>query len=199
MIIKSVLKEDLQPYRELMLPYIYREFKGSADKTDTEYYGLAAVLEEGDEGYRTIKAGMGEPRVASVIVIQPEAAGDLNIVSIYTRPGCRRQGYASALADKALFVARQLFLWDEDENDAFMIYKTLYRLPADLQEIYEAFLKKNGFTDFLLIESAEEGLEWQTMEAQEKGKEAAVTGEALDTWSASAHVRFFRDGFHSPR
>ena len=117
-----------------MLPYIYREFSGtSKDKPGSEYFGLAAVLEKGDEGYTKIRVKNGNSRIASVIVIQPEATGDLNIVSIYTRPECRRMGYASALADKALFVARQLFAWEEGETEDYIIYKTLYRLPADLQ------------------------------------------------------------------
>lgn len=198
MIIEAISKEDPDPYKKLMLPYIYREFKGlrGAGETDTEYFGLAAVLEEGDEGYKKIRVRNGGSRVASVIVIQPEATGDLNIVSIYTRPECRRNGYASALADKALFVARQLFTWEEGETEDVIIYKTVYRLPADLGGMYEAFLKKNGFTDFVLLESAEENAMLKAM-AGEEGIEA-LSKEALDTWSASAYVKFFRDGAEAP-
>ncbi len=198
MIIEAILKEDPDPYKKLMLPYIYREFKGArgAGETDTEYFGLAAVLEQGDAGYKKIRVRNGGPRVASVIVIQPEATGDLNIVSLYTRPECRRNGYASALVDKALFVARQLFTWEEDEVEDIIIYKTLYRLPADLMEVYEAFLKKNGFTDFVLLESAEENAVIQSM-AEEEGVEAS-SGEPLDTFSASAYVKFYREGGEAP-
>ncbi len=61
------------------------------------FWGFALVLDESDEGYKeALQAGVGVA-AASVLVIQPEMHGDLNIVSIFTYPPFRRRGYGSRL------------------------------------------------------------------------------------------------------
>ena len=166
--IEAITKESVGQYKSLILPYIYDEFAGGCEETDTEYFGLVALIEPGEEGFEEAKEFMG---AVSVLIIQPEATGDLNIVSIYTLPRFRRKGYASALTGKAIQVARTMFQWDEGETEDLVIFKTLYRLPEDIQEIYEAFLIKNHFTDFVELESE----------------------EGIHAVSASAYLRFFRE------
>ncbi|MBQ6967403.1 MAG: GNAT family N-acetyltransferase [Lachnospiraceae bacterium] len=169
--IEAVTKDNYKEFGDLMLPYIFDEFSGEVEETDTEYFGLAAVLEEGDEDFHK-----AHKTVASVLIVQPETIGDLNIVSIYTVPALRGKGYASMLFDKSVQVARQLFSFDEDETEETIVYKTLYRLPEETQDIYEAFLIKNHFRDFYLVEQGN---------SEEEGKE-------YDVWSAAAFIKFFK-------
>ncbi|WP_197029557.1 GNAT family N-acetyltransferase [Butyrivibrio sp. AE3004] len=178
--IVNVSKENASEISNLMLPYIYEEYIGNGDETDIEYIVLAAVLEECEEGFEDAVSANGKLPAASVLVIQPEATGDLNIVSVYTIPSARNRGYASMLLDKALVIARRMFKWEEDDDDEELILlKTLYRLPDDKKLTYEEYLMKNHFTDFVLIESKEES--------------SIDDGLSLDVWSASCEVKFIRD------
>ncbi|WP_026528452.1 GNAT family N-acetyltransferase [Butyrivibrio sp. VCD2006] len=175
--IESITRENLDDYKGMILPYIYDEFTGNGAELDTEFMGLSAVLDESDEGYDDAMKATGSVACASVLVVQPEAEGDLNIVSIFTLPALRRRGYASALMDKALFIARKMFIWDEEENESLILFKTLYRIPDDIREVYEEFLMKNNFTDFIQVETADN---------------IPDDGLCLDVWSASAEVKFYR-------
>lgn len=167
--ISTVTKNNIQRYRELILPYVYDEFKDALDETGTEYLAIAAVLQPKDPGYERNKA-------VSVLVIQPEPTGDLTIISIYTLPEYRRRGYATSLIDAAIKAARAMFIWEEDETEDIVILKTIYRLPYDILKVYEAFLIKNHFTQFILLEED-------------------LTGEdgSLDVWSAECHLKFYRN------
>lgn len=167
--IKPIFKKDLKNYKHLMIPYIYDEYKGNEDKTELGLWGFALVLTEGEESYERALAAGGDEAAASVLVIQPESDGDLNIVSVFTFPPFRRRGYASMLLRRALTVARTLFKWDEGESGEDIMYKTLYRLPEDIRTVYESFLIKNLFSDFVLVD------------------------EEKEVWSASAMIRLFRE------
>ncbi|MBO6149159.1 MAG: GNAT family N-acetyltransferase [Lachnospiraceae bacterium] len=156
--IVSIEKSELERYSHLLLPYIYEDLIGDGMETDTEYFGLAAI-ENGE--------------AVSALVIQPEATGDLNIVSVYTLPEYRRRGFATELLGKSLSVARALFKWEEGETEELIILKTLYSLPPDILDVYENFLIKNHFRDFVLLKEAAPGEE--------------------DVWSGSAEIRFFRE------
>jgi GNAT superfamily N-acetyltransferase len=167
--IKPVFKKDLKNYKHLMIPYIYDEYRGNEDKTELGYWGFALVLSEDEDGYERALASGKDEAAASVLVIQPESGGDLNIVSVFTYPPFRRRGYASKLLRQALVVARTLFKWDEGESEDDIMFKTLYRLPEDLRTVYESFLIKNMFSDFVLVD------------------------EEKEVWSASAMIRMLRE------
>ncbi len=156
--IESIEKSNIEKYSSLILPYILDDYRGSGRWTETAYFGLGAAE--------------GKERV-SALIMQPEITGDLNIVSLYTVPGYRRKGYASALLNKSIAVARELFRWEKDETEELIVLKTLYSLPGDILDIYESFLIKNHFTDFVLL------------------KEAAEREE--EVWSASCEIKFFKE------
>ena len=167
-------------YKKIILPYVYDEFLGKGDEVDTEYLGLGLVLDKADlKVNKAFKSSQGEQKV-SAIIIQPEGTGDLSIVSVYTLSQFRRKGYASMLLDKAISVARRMFIWDEyDDDKEVIVLKTLYRLPDNIRPIYEEFLMKNHFTDFIQIESA---------------KESQIDdGFFIDVWSASCEIAFFKN------
>ncbi len=126
------------------------------------YLCLAAYEDEADGSEAQIPV--------SVLVAEPEDDGDLNVLSIYTEASHRRKGYASALVRELLHLALGIFAWEEGETEEDVVLKTLYRLPADMEEAYGAFLESNHFTDFVLLDEDEE----------------------FKTWSALCYVRFFR-------
>ncbi len=167
--IRPIYKKDLNNYRHLMIPYIYDEFKGNGDETDLGFWGFSLVFDEGDPDYeKAINAG-GDVAAASVLVVQPEEDGDLNIVSIFTYPLFRRRGYATMLLQTVPKVARASFKWQEGETEDTIYYKTLYRLPEDIRTVYESFLIKNMFSDFFLVD------------------------EEKEVWSASAMISMVRE------
>ena len=167
--IRPIYKKDLNNYKHMMIPYIYDEYKGNEDKTELGFWGFACVLSEDEDGCsQALKEGK-DIAAASVLVIQPEGNGDLNIVSLYTLPKLRRRGYASRLLQKVPAVASALFNWDEEEKEDTILYKTLYRLPEDLRTAYESFLIANAFSDFVLVD------------------------EEKEVWSASAMIKMLRE------
>lgn len=89
-----------------------------------------------------------------------EANLDLAVLSIFTLPEHRRQGIASELLDKALFIARRLFVFEEGEDEDYINLKAVYRLSDKFRLPFEAFLKKNNFTDFYLIDEHDDPQVW---------------------------------------
>ncbi len=177
--IEGITKENIKNYEKLILPYIYDDFTGNGDELDIEYFALAAVLDDTDEGYEDALKFNGNIAAASVLVIQPEATGDLSIVSVFTLPLFRRKRYASMLLDKAVTMARMMFNWEEEDDDEeVIVLKTLYRLPEDIRVIYEEFLMENHFTDFVLLSS--------------KDEYESDDGLSLDVWSACCEITFIR-------
>ena len=167
--ITGITRESLQEYRGLILPYIFRELSDFPEDLDTEYICLAAVYG-------------GKP--VSVIVSRMEEIGDVSILSIYTLPQYRRKGAASALAEKTVQVARALFTWEEDETVETVVFKTIYRLPEDLEEGYRAFLEANHFTEFVLLEEAGAREALGEPDAEEIG--------SLNVWCGFMEVRFWK-------
>ena len=148
--IEVITKEKLSDYKQLMLSYIYDELQTYEDDLDCEYICLAAVVPNED--------GIMIPVSALVCLMEP--FGDIAILSIYTLPRYRRQGYASELVDKAVFVARQLFIFEEGEDEEDVNLKAIYRLRPEYQEVFEAFLKKNHFVDFYLLDENDDPQVW---------------------------------------
>ena len=63
-------------------------------------------------------------------------------------------------AHKAVFVARQLFRFDEGEDEEFIDLKAVYCLTDEYRTAFEAFLKINRFTDFYLLDEAADPQVW---------------------------------------
>lgn len=151
--IEVITKEKLSDYKHLMLSYIYEELDSFDDDLDCEYICLAAMVPNED--------GIIIP--VSVLICLMEPFGDIAVLSIYTLPGYRRQGYASKLLDKAVYIARRLFIFDEGEDEEDINLKAIYRLRPELQEVFEAFLKKNHFVDFVLLDEDDDPQVWAAM------------------------------------
>ena len=153
MIIEVITKEKLADYKHLMLSYIYEELDTYEEDLDCEYICLAASAPNND--------GIIIP--VSVLICLMEPYGDIAVLSVYTLPAYRRQGYASALLDKAVFVARRLFVFEDGEDEEDVDLKAIYRLSPDIQEVFEAFLKKNHFVDFVLLDEDDDPQVWAAM------------------------------------
>ena len=151
--IEVITKEKLSDYKHLMLSYIYEELDEYDDDLDCEYICLAAAVPNED--------GIIIPVSALICLMEP--FGDIAILSIYTLPAYRRRGYASELLDKAVFVARRLFVFEEDEDEEDIDLKAVYRLRPEFLEVFEAFLKKNHFTDFYLLDEDDDPQVWAAM------------------------------------
>ena len=167
--IELIKRDDIEKYRNLILPVVYDELKEAfryETKKELEY--LCLVLKS--------------PEPAAAIIAELEATGDINILSIYTLPEFRRKGYGTALVQTAVKVSRGLFQWDEGETEDDVILKTLFRLPHDMEEDFASFLAANGFTDFILLEDEDD-----------EATEAGIDGEKLNVWSAYAEIHFFTD------
>ena len=151
--IEVISKEKLTDYKHLMLSYIYDELESYDDDLDCEYICLAATVPNED--------GIIIP--VSVLICLMEPFGDIAVLSIYTLPAYRRKGYASELLDKAVFIARQLFIFEEGEDEEDINLKAIYRLRPEFQEVFEAFLKKNHFVDFVLLDEDDDPQVWAAM------------------------------------
>ena len=151
--IEVITKEKLKDYKHLMLDYIYEELDTYEDDLDCEYICLAAIVPNED--------GIIIP--VSVLICLMEPFGDIAVLSVYTLPAYRRQGYASALMDKAVFIARRLFIFQEDEDEEDINFKAIYRLRPELQEPFEEFLKTNHFVDFVLLDEDDDPQVWAAM------------------------------------
>ena len=148
--IEVIEKETLPRYKELILPYIYDELASYSDDLAESYICLAGTAENED--------GILLP--VSALVMLREANLDLAVLSIFTLPEHRRQGIASELLDKALFIARRLFVFEEGEDEDYINLKAIYRLSDKFRLPFEAFLKKNNFTDFYLIDEHDDPQVW---------------------------------------
>ena len=158
--IEAITKENLPRCRELILPYIYEELENYEGDPAAEYICL--------QYNETGENGTAAPVSALIMLLEPE--GELALLSVYTLPEYRRQGYASELLAKAVFVARKLFQFDEGANEEFIDLKAVYRLTDEYRTAFEAFLKINGFTDFYLIDEE----------------------DAPQVWAAVAELRFYK-------
>ena len=151
--IEVITKSKLSDYKHLMLSYIYEELESYEDDLDCEYICLAAVVPNED--------GILIPVSALICLMEPY--GDIAVLSIYTLSAYRRNGYASELLDKAVFIARRLFQFEEGEDEEDVDLKAVYRLRKEYQEVFEAFLKKNHFTDFILLDENDDPQVWAAL------------------------------------
>ncbi len=135
---KQITQKDLSEYESLMLPMIYEELSQQSG-IEENYFALAAVEKD---------------KILGVLVAEPEDSGDINLLSIWTAKDRRREGIASGLLEKMTEVARSLYEWDDGQYGDDITLKTMYCLDDRYREIYEAWLEKNNFSDFLVMRDA---------------------------------------------
>ena len=132
---KQITEKDLSEYEAFMLPMIYEELLQQSC-IEENYIALAAIDEDTPLG---------------VVIAEPEDGGDINLLSIWTAMDRRREGIASGLLQKMTEVARALYKWDDGQYGDDITLKTMYCLDDRYRKIYEAWLEKNGFTDFMVM------------------------------------------------
>ena len=132
---KQITEKDLSEYEAFMLPMIYEELLQQSC-IEENYIALAAIDEDTSLG---------------VVIAEPEDGGDINLLSIWTAMDRRREGIASGLLQKMTEVARALYKWDDGQYGDDITLKTMYCLDDRYRKIYEAWLEKNGFTDFMVM------------------------------------------------
>ncbi len=137
---RTITKEDLDIYKNLILPDIYDELRYS-ESMESDYLCLAACT---------------ELKPVSVIIVDLEDNGDLNMLSIWTDQEYRRQGIASALLQKMTYVAYKLYDWEDLQYGDDIILKTMYCLEGVFREPFEKWLEKNAFTDFTIMKQADD-------------------------------------------
>ena len=135
---KEIIKEELDSYKDLILPMVYEELSQQDDM---------------ESGYICISTCMDEKPVAAIIA-DPEDNGDINLLSIWTDQEYRNIGVASQLLGKMLEVALNLYDWDEAQYGDDIILKTMYCLDDKYRVVFEEWLKKNDFTDFCVLKNA---------------------------------------------
>ncbi|MBQ3797613.1 MAG: GNAT family N-acetyltransferase [Butyrivibrio sp.] len=132
---KQITEKDLSEYEAFMLPMIYEELLQQSC-IEENYIALAAIDEDTALG---------------VVIAELEDGGDINLLSIWTAMDRRREGIASGLLQKMTEVARALYKWDDGQYGDDITLKTMYCLDDRYRKIYEAWLEKNGFTDFMVM------------------------------------------------
>ena len=137
---REITKEVLEEYRELILPMVYKELE-EQDDINSEYICIATWLD-------------GEP--VGALISELEGSGDINLLSIWTAQEYRQLGIASALLDKMLEVASELYDWEEGQYGDDVVLKTMYCLKDKYRAIFEEWLKANDFTDFLITHDTQD-------------------------------------------
>jgi hypothetical protein len=138
---KQITKKDLETYKSLILPMVYEELLTQED-IETQYIALGAW-----SGKKAVGA----------IVTDLEDSGDLTMLSIWTGQESRRQGIASMLLKKMLYVAYRLYNWQQYQYGDDIQLKTMYCLADEYREPFEEWLKKNDFTEFYIMRDSQLG------------------------------------------
>ncbi len=137
MMIKALEREDLEPCEMLILPMIVEELKQSKDWEEDGYINLVGYEDQTPLG---------------VLIAEADPQGDLTLLSIWTDPECRRQGVATKLLQAMTQVALQLYQWEEHQYGDDVLLRVMYCLENKHLEVFEAWLRKNDFTDFYILD-----------------------------------------------
>ena len=110
-------------------------------------------------------AAMNPQYVSRDEISEDELAGIKNITleSALNDPFTLPKPILNELLDKAVFAARRLFVFEEGEDEEDIDLKAVYRLRPEFLEVFEAFLKKNHFTDFILLDEEDDPQVWAAM------------------------------------
>ncbi len=138
---KQITEANLPEYEALMLPMIYEELKQQTSIEENNYLALAAMDDDTPVG---------------ALVAELEDNGDLNLLSIWTDQDHRREGVASGLLHKMADIVRALYNWEDGQYGEDISLKTMYCLNRRYRDIFESWLEKNDFTDFLILRDGNE-------------------------------------------
>ena len=138
---KQILEKELPEYKELILPMIYEELK-AGENIEENYIALAAVDADMPIG---------------ALVAELEADGDISLLSIWTDQRYRRKGVASGLLQKLSEIARALYVWEDGQYGDDVSLKVMYCLEEKYRQVFEAWLEKNDFTEFMVMREEDAG------------------------------------------
>ncbi len=136
---REITHDDLETYKALILPMIFNELSDE---------------EKLEESYICIGAWTDDKPVGAIITLMNEDGG-LSLLSIWTDQKYRRQGVASGLLQKMTYVAFRLYDWQDMQYGDDVDLTTMYSLSERHKAPFEAWLRKNNFTDFLITKQAE--------------------------------------------
>ncbi|MDC7293983.1 GNAT family N-acetyltransferase [Butyrivibrio sp. DSM 10294] len=134
-IYSQITEKNLEEYEPLILPMVVEELKQQRN-FEENYLALAADDKDGAVG---------------ALVAELEDNGDISLLSVWTDEEHRREGIASGLLQKMTEVARALYDWEDSQYGDDILLKVMYCLEDEYREVFEEWLRKNDFTDFLVM------------------------------------------------
>ena len=153
---EQITEKDISKYKDLILPMVYEEL----------------LLQENiEENYLALAATDGDTALGA-LVAEWEEDGDITLLSIWTSKDHRRDGVASGLIKKMTEVALALYDWEGGQYGDDITIKTMYCLEDQYREVFEAWLEKNDFTDYIILREG--------------------TADRPEICGATAEVHFFR-------
>ncbi len=153
---EQITEKDISKYKDLILPMVYEEL----------------LLQENiEENYLALAATDGDTALGA-LVAEWEEDGDITLLSIWTSKDHRREGVASGLIKKMTEVALALYDWEGGQYGDDITIKTMYCLEDQYREVFEAWLEKNDFTDYIILREG--------------------TADRPEICGATAEVHFFR-------
>ncbi|MBQ7613853.1 MAG: GNAT family N-acetyltransferase [Butyrivibrio sp.] len=153
---EQITEKDISKYKDLIIPMVYEEL----------------LLQENiEENYLALAATDGDTALGA-LVAEWEEDGDITLLSIWTSKDHRRDGVASGLIKKMTEVALALYDWEGGQYGDDITIKTMYCLEDQYREVFEAWLEKNDFTDYIILREG--------------------TAERPEICGATAEVHFFR-------
>lgn len=134
-IYSQITEKNLEEYEPLILPMVVEELKQQGN-FEENYLALAADDKDGAVG---------------ALVAELEDNGDISLLSVWTDEEHRREGIASGLLQKMTEVARALYDWEDSQYGDDILLKVMYCLEDEYREVFEEWLRRNDFTDFLVM------------------------------------------------
>lgn len=135
-VFEAIDTSNLSEYQTLILPQVYELLSCGEGRPTEEHLCIGARV-----------AGKA---AGAVVVELEEETGDLVLLSLYVASPYRRKGLGLTLLQRVLLVARQTFVFFEDQDEMIQ-FKTTYALPEALCETFREFLMAAGFTDFIKL------------------------------------------------
>lgn len=153
-IYEAITKQNLTEYRDVIMADMYALLY-----TDSREPGAAGFICIGARDERS-------RRVLGAVVASVETDEDgpsIYIRSVFVRRDDRRKGIGRELLGRVLTVASGTFIYPEGETSALITYKSVSMLEEMETEIYCAFLRSFGFTDFVEQNRYFRLSEWELM------------------------------------
>lgn len=124
-------------YKNLILNDVYEMLEDYDDFMESPFVCLGAYDEDGS---------------VAAAVFDVSAVEELSLVSIMVSPDHRRQGIASELINRMNAVLAYDYSAKENAEDEYdLIFSTIYSLPEESDQAFEAFLESIGVEETLLL------------------------------------------------